>query len=110
MSGSGGAGGGVGGFGTPDSDVKCDDLKFSTNLTSIDDEVLKSVEEGTWLDVKLSDDPVRSIQAQTSEGGILGAIVDSVPELIRCLQGGTEFDAEIKSLEGGIVRVEVSSR
>lgn len=112
MSGSGGGGGGGDiGFAPVDSGASCADLKFDTTLTSVDDSVLATVVVGDELDVALaSSNGAQSIQVQTASGDVLGAIVDSVPELLRCIQEGTQYKARVSDINGGSVRVEVSAR
>jgi hypothetical protein len=38
---------------------------------------------------------------------LVGALIQRVPELLRCLQQGFEYVAEVISIDEGYVRVEV---
>jgi hypothetical protein len=47
--------------------------------------------------------------AQTSAGGTVGSITSpSMPQIIQCItQSGNQYEAEVRSIRGGLCQVEV---
>jgi hypothetical protein len=53
-------------------------------------------------------DGVQVIVAKTETGAIAGSIVDNVGQLVRCIQQGNTYEAEVVSVSGGRVTAEVT--
>ena len=111
MSGSSSSGGG-GGFGSPDAGTNCQQLRFSATLQSPQPDAVATITVGEELDVVLVGGvgitPV--IEVQRSDGTTVGALIDHVTELLRCLQDGFQFVAEVLEISGGAVRVRVQAK
>ena len=108
MSGSGSGafigGGGGGGFGG--QPVECDEIQFKTNLASPVEEVVERLEIGAELHLTLEFDGIQRVVAQFEDDDV-GSIIEGLDDLIRCLQLGATFRAEVIAIDDGIVRVEV---
>lgn len=106
MSGSGG-----GDLGGPiDSGRDCDALTFVTTLSSPAPDVIGQLSEDDQCAIQLRDEQgVRVLAVVADDGRIAGTLTSHVPELIRCIQQGYEYVAEVLSISGGAVRVRVSS-
>ena len=99
--------GGGGGFG--DQPDECDEIQFETNLGSPVEEVVDDLDIGSELDLTLVEvNGIQRVVAQF-EGDDVGAIIDRLEDLIRCLQMGADFGATVIAINDGIVRVEVRS-
>jgi hypothetical protein len=111
MSGSS-SGGGGGGFGSSDSGTDCQKLRFGATLQSPQPDAVEAIVIGEVLDVVLvggaGTTPV--IEVQRSDGTTVGALIDHVTELLRCLQDDFQFVAEVLEISGGAVRVSVHAR
>ena len=96
------------GPGMPD-DARCDQLRFSTNLASPDEDVLTTLDVGAVLTVGLERMPMGDAPRVVASVGesAAGAIVTRLQTLIRCLQEGYSFSATVQYIDDGIVRVEV---
>jgi hypothetical protein len=106
-----GGGGGGGGFVPRDEGVDCGDLRFVAVLQSVQADAVADLSVGALLDVALRADghpPV--IEVRSAEGVLVGALIQRVTELLRCLQDGFQYVAEVLSIDGGHVRVELRSR
>lgn len=111
MSGSSSSGGGGGGFGSRDPGTDCQQLRFRATLQSPQPDAVAAITVGEVLDVVLvgaGTTPV--IEVQRSDGTTVGALIDHVTELLRCLQDGFQFVAEVLEISGGAVRVSVHAR
>lgn len=116
MSGSGGGGGGGsggGGYSPTDSKKNCEDLTFETMLNSPDPSVINQMSIGDILDVEIvatqGVNVVGALRRNTTRD-LAGTITDYLRELLRCLQSSNvSYEAEVLSINGGIVRVRVES-
>jgi len=50
------------------------------------------------------------IEVRTAAGDLVGALIDRITDLLRCMQDGYEYVADVQSVDGGHVRVEVRAR
>lgn len=105
MSGGGGGGGG-GGFTPRDRETPCDQLRFSTTIAS-PQPASSNLSVGDILDVQLNSGPPQSIDLVDPGGSVVGAIVTRTTDLVRCLQDGFRFEAEVQSINGGEIRIVV---
>ena len=113
MSGGGGGSGGGGpigfggGTGGPSDDgTECEKLRFNTMLASPDPAVVALLAVNDVLDLEIRNQAVAAL-ARSAGGSPAGYIIDRLPQLLRCLQAGTAFEADVKSISGGAVTVEV---
>ena len=120
MSGSGGGGGGGAGGPTggswapPDSQIDCANLRFETPLSSPNPTVVAQIAVGEVADVELvnpqPDVTVVGVLRRNPPQDVIGTITTRLRELLRCIQGGTDYQAEILEISGGVVRVKVEPR
>ena len=109
---SGGHSGGIGGGEMPrpmqGKGDACLNLVIIINLASVDTEVLKMVNVGDILPVEAqaADGPVVVMK----DGEVLGSVVSSkLMQLLNCMNGGTEYEAEILKIEEAICQVKISA-
>lgn len=104
-----GGGGGGGDFPPPSREIDCTQLSFETTLDSPQPGV-ESLAVGEVLDVDLrEEDGVRNIAALKKSGELMGSITTHLTELLRCIQSGHNFEAEVLDVEDGAVRVRVQA-
>jgi hypothetical protein len=108
MSGGGGSGGGPSG---PSRDVDCAALAFNAQLTSPDENVVADLREGDRLALELQvrEGGRSAIAAMTEDGRFAGAITERTADLVRCMQEGIEYAAELTEIDGGWVEVRVEA-
>lgn len=103
MSGNGG-----GGTGTPDNDISCSRLRFSTQIATPQSGVIQTVKQGDILDVSVVNmnnaQAVAIFKTGSLVGGLAGGLVNKLRE---CLLGGTLFKATVVSVNGAQVMVEI---
>lgn len=92
---------------TGDTD-NCTRLTFPAVLSSPEPTVVDTLVVGQLLNVVLNDrGGVRIAELQTADGRLAGTLTTSLPELFRCIDRGNSYVAEILSIDGGAVRVQV---
>lgn len=105
MSGSGG-----GGSWTPDNDVSCSRLRFSTQIATPQPGAILVVYQGDVLDVNVENingaQAVAVRKSGTLVGGLAGGLVNKLRE---CLLGGTLFKATVLSINGAQIMVEIEA-
>lgn len=108
MSGSSGGGGGGGG-GVPDTQPSCDILKFNILVSSPQPAAVAALKVGDVLDIDVAQRGaqvvVRVLQNGTLVGGLAGP---DATRLRNCIEDGHDYQAEVLSITGGQVRVEVT--
>lgn len=111
MSGMSGDYSGIGGGGvmppvSPGKGDVCLNLVIITNLATVDTAVLAKTQEKEVLPV----------EAQTADGPVvvmkdeevLGTVLSShLVQLLNCMNGGAEYEAEILKIDGGICQVKI---
>jgi hypothetical protein len=102
-----GGGGGGGSFAPPETAVDCARLRFTARLQSLQEEVVATISVGDQLEVLLGTGQHPVIEVRDANGEVAGALIDHVTDLLRCIQDGYQYVAEVKSVDGGDVRVEV---
>ena len=107
MSGSSGGGGGGGG-GVLDTQPSCNQLKFSILVSSPQPAAVGALKVGDKLDIDVAQQGalklVRVLRNGTLVGGLAGP---DATRLRNCIEEGHDFQAEVLSITGGQVRVEV---
>ena len=90
----------------------CRSLDFLTALASPDPDGVDALREGDVLDVDLIvERGVTVIGVRPHDGAVVGTVVfEQAAQLRSCLQQGFEYQARVISIEGGIVRVQISAR
>jgi hypothetical protein len=79
-------------------------LDFRTHLTNPSPEAVAKIRPGTVLMLAL--DPGPAIVCQY-EGERVGSLTTRVPTLLRCLREGNTYSANVLSVDGGSVEVNV---
>lgn len=96
----------------PEPSDKCSEFVEKTPLSSPKPAVLKKLQKGDVLDVILQknrDRPSTVVAAKDMD--IAGSIISArSPQLVRCLERGYDFEAEIIQLDGGLCTVEVRAK
>jgi hypothetical protein len=106
-----GGGGGGGTYSPPDTGVSCANLKFDAPLQSVDPDAVRGLAEGDELTVRLGTaDGASIVEVVTGVGDYVGALIDRIADLLRCIQDGYEYVATVISIDGGDVRVRVRAR
>jgi hypothetical protein len=111
MSGSGGSGGG--GSRPDEGLVDCESLIFEAVVSSVQPDALAALLVGEILRVVLeSPQGTRMIALRReAEDLLVGTLTTgSVTQLLRCIQQGVEFVAEVLSIEEGIIRVRIHAQ
>ena len=106
MSGSGGGGGG--GVDTPVFD--CADLVIDTQISSPKPAVIATLKVGDLLEVATQNSAGAVVVVLLHKGKVAGGLAS--PQLHRlreCLNSGTQYRAEVKSINAGQVRVRVEA-
>ena len=103
MSGGGGSDFGFGGGGGSEV-TPCEELTFMDTLQSPDPAVISTLATGHVLDVEIQGYAVIAV----APAGRAGSLLNQLPRMLQCLQGGYVFKAEVQSIMGGAVRVRVS--
>jgi hypothetical protein len=102
MSGHGGGGGGGGGS---DDTPQCDKLTTKVILNSPDSKVLNKLKVGDVLIVQLQK-PTGPVVVVTRDGKVAGSITSAIlTSLIRCLELGNQYVAEVLELSAGKCQV-----
>lgn len=99
----GGDGGGAGGGAD-----RCA-IYETTVLASPVATVVATLSVGDTLTVALETSPRNRIVVRTNTGAVAGAITSvNLVEMIECMQAGFAYEAEVKSISGGRIEVEIS--
>lgn len=106
MSGGGGSGGPGGGFGPRDDRTPCEELRFETSVAS-PQPAAANLSVGDILEVVLRSGPPPAIDLVDGKGDVVGSLIIRIADLLRCLQDGFTYEAEVKQVNGGDIRVEV---
>lgn len=105
---SGGIGGGIAPRPIDGGADYCLNLVIQTNLSSVNESVLKMVVVGDVLPVVAEgiDGPVRVLK----DGEILGTVLSGLLlELINCINNGTKYEATILKIDGAICQVKIAA-
>lgn len=101
---SGGGGEGGAGGGDPCSLIE------DTNLNSPVPAVVATLKPGEVLAVRLVPGPPVRVVVQTAAGLTAGSITGAkLPQIIKCLEAGVGYKADVVSVKGAAVRVRVSN-
>jgi len=105
MSGSSGGGGG----GVPDTQPSCSILRFTILVSSPQPAAVATLNIGDMLEVDVAQVGaavvVRVLKNGTLVGGLAGP---DATRLRNCIEDGHDYQAEVLSITGGQVRVEVT--
>ena len=106
MSGGGGSGG-IGPSG-PTENVDCAKLAFDTTLTSPQKPIVDTLAVGAVLELEVREAGGRKIiAAVTQAGDVAGSITDRTPDLLRCMQEGVMYVADVTVVNGGWIELHV---
>ena len=101
--------GGGGGGGQPPAPIPCDSLQFDATVTSVDEDVAQAVAPNDSLTVGLqpSGDQFNTVVLITDGGQVLGSLTTRVFDILRCLEDGATFQADVVEVEQELIRVQV---
>lgn len=87
------------------------DITELTILSSPDPDIVGRLEIGHVLTIELhTQGPVRLL-ATSSDGDTAGTITsERMPEIVACIRAGYEYEAEVRSVDGGRIEVRVQRR
>lgn len=93
---------------TPTPVLPCDQVKLQVALQSPQPEVVARLTVDEVLAVSLeTEDGIRRV-AVRKDLDLAGTVVASgMDNLVRCLQQGLAFEAQVLEIDGGLVRVEI---
>jgi hypothetical protein len=106
VSGGGGGGGPGGGFGPSDDRTPCDQLRFRTSVAS-PQPAADDLKVGDVLQVELNPGPPVVIHLVDSDGNVVGSLITRIADLLRCIQDGFSYEADVKEINGGDFQVDV---
>lgn len=106
MSGGGGSGGPGGGFDPSPQNTPCDQLTFRTSVAS-PQPAAEEVSVGDVLAVVLESGPPAVLHLVNEDGSRVGSLITHIADLLRCIQDGFSYEAEVLEVNGGDIRVEV---
>ena len=106
MSGSSGFGG-VPSMNRPKDNEDCEALVINTNLASPQAAVVNNLSVGDILSISAVSDQ-GPIQAIDQNGHIAGSIISrEMVRILNCISTGTEYEAEIISIENGQYQIQI---
>lgn len=106
MSGGGSSGGPGGGFDPSPRSTPCDQLKFKTSVAS-PQPAAEEVNVGDVLTVVLESGPPVVLHLIDHNGNRVGSLITRIADLLRCIQDGFSYEAEVLEVNGGDIQVEV---
>jgi hypothetical protein len=106
MSGGGSSGGPSGSFGSSEAGTPCEDLTFQAPIASPQPPAL-TLSVGDLLSVSLAPGPPAVINLLTSDGDVAGSLITRIAALLRCIQAGFSYEAEVVTINAGDVQVKV---
>ena len=100
--------GGGGGSGGPaiDTRIRCDQLRFETELQSVKPAAARTVRPGDILSLKVKG-PQGPIVATNRQGQEVGSIVMHIAELLRCIEAGFSYSAQVSAVQIPLIRVRI---
>lgn len=109
MSGSSGTGFSGNGAG---SNVSCEDIVIHTQLASPKASVIVKISKGDILEIESENNPMNQpLIVAKFKGNIAGGIThSSMFRLLDCIKSGTEYNAEVLSVNLGIVKIKIYAR
>lgn len=104
--GGGGGGGGLGGGFSPAERTPCAELEFRTSIAS-PQPAAEALTVGDVLQIGLSSGAPIVIQLIDRNGELVGSVISRISDLLPCLQDGFRYEAEVVSVDGGTIQIEV---
>lgn len=102
------AGRGSSDVGSQRSGRSCANLTFAATIQSVPDSVRKLIKADDELAIRR--DPNNRAIVVHAQHGIVGSLIDHVPELLQCIEQGYEYTAKVTSVDASLVRVQVRPR
>lgn len=106
MSGGGGGGGPGGGFEPNAVQTPCGELRFRTSVSS-PQPAASTLAVGDILGVVLETEPRPVVRLVDSASKVVGSVVGHLPDLLRCIQEGLSYEAEVLEINGGQIKVQI---
>jgi hypothetical protein len=102
-------GGGIPTINRPGGEESCENLVITTNLASPQANVINGLTVGDILTIQAAS-ASGPIQALNSNNQIAGSIVSREQiRLLNCINGGTQYEAEVLALNTGQCTVQISA-
>ena len=103
-----GSGGGGGGGGVSDPQPLCSELKFTILVSSPQPAAVAALELGSVLMIDVAQQGIQMVVRVLHNGTLVGGLAGpDAARLRNCIEGGHVYEAEVLSINGGQVRVEV---
>ena len=99
--------------GIPDGGIGEDECDISelTILSSPNSQVVNTLTENKVLTIELEGQDPQRLVAKTEDGGVAGAITSKeMPKIAECIRAGFDYEAVVRSVDGGRVEVMVQRR
>lgn len=96
-----------GGAGSPHDKDSCNEIDFTTSMASPTPQIVSLLKEGDILQVALREEKNRTFVAVLYKGDIAGSIIERVGKLASCIREGYVFEAEVRSVRGGKVEINI---
>lgn len=91
-----------------DESVPCDNLSFTTTISSPQEDEIRDLQPDTTLPIQYRDGRVLIVSEHT--GNTVGSINwPGIDRLIECMEAGTTYAARVLSVNGGQVRIRVTA-
>lgn len=103
---SGSSSGSSGGY---EPELDCGSISFNTDINSPQEKAIEGLEVQQKLNVELSGASVVLTRPDTGE--TVGSVNwSSIAKLIECLSEGNEYVAVVRDIQGGLIKVHISSK
>ena len=108
MSGSSG-GGGIPSLNRPNENESCENLVINTNLASPQANVVNALAVGDLLSINAASDqgPIQALDENSQVAGNI--ITREQVRLLNCINGGTQYIAEITSINNGQFAIQIKA-
>jgi len=104
-----GGGGGPGPSIRNEDEPSCADLVITTHIASPVPAVISTLSKGDLLTITVAS-ITGPIQVVTSGGKLAGSVISKdQARLLSCINGGTEYEAEVLSIKGGNCQIQIRS-
>lgn len=91
---------------SPDREV-CNEINFTVSIASPDPEIVSLLKKGDMLQVAIRESQKRTFVAVLYKDNIAGSIIERASKLASCIKEGYAFEAEVLSISGGKIEINV---
>lgn len=93
---------------TPGEDI-CSKINFDTAINSPKPQIISRLKKGDILQVDLREDRAKTFIAVLHKDEIAGSITERIDRLASCIREGYTFVAEVLSIDGGKIKINIRS-